>query len=107
MVIAMSTCLMGVMLMGIDPKPGTGSATWLAVVAVFAVVAGGLLTAMFLPPDGGDDILWLGLPRRAAIVIYVVGLLPLFVLPAVYAIVFNSQTLDERDLDRMKAARHQ
>jgi hypothetical protein len=46
----------------------------------------------------------LGLPRRAAIVLYGIGLLPLFVLPVAYALTFDEMTLSEEDLERVRRA---
>jgi len=49
---------------------------------VVAVLAIGFGAALALPATEGPlSKLWLGLPLRAAIVIYGVGLLPIFVLP--------------------------
>jgi hypothetical protein len=45
----------------------------------------------------------LGLPRRAAIVIYVIGLLPLFAMPFAYAATFDDATLSADDLARLRA----
>jgi hypothetical protein len=63
--------------------------------------------ALALPegPGGGTvgEPLLLGLPRRAAVVVYGVGLLPVFVLPIVYALTFDAQTLRAEDLERVRA----
>lgn len=72
---------------------------------VFLLVAGGFALALWLPPDTVDGIYWLGLPRRAAVIIYGVGLLPLFVLPFAYALTFEALTLDDADIERVRAAR--
>ena len=74
---------------------------------VFLLVAGGFALALWLPPDTVDGIYWFGLPRRAAVVIYGVGLLPLFVLPCAYALTFDALTLDDADIERVRAARTQ
>ena len=49
------------------------------------------------PPPAGEPI-WLGLPRRAAILIYGIGLLPVFLLPIAYAMTFDRVTLSDADL---------
>ena len=72
---------------------------------VFLLVAGGFALALWLPPDTADGVYWLGLPRRAAVIVYGVGLLPLFVLPFAYALTFDALTLDDADLERVRAAR--
>jgi hypothetical protein len=72
---------------------------WLLLVAGFgAVLALG-------PTHPADPALWLGLPPRAAIVLYGIGLLPVLVLPLAYALTFDELTLDEADLERVRAAR--
>ncbi|CAN5319107.1 hypothetical protein BH23GEM2_BH23GEM2_01310 [soil metagenome] len=68
----------------------------------FLLVAGGFALALVLPAAG--EPLMLGLPRRAAIVLYGIGLLPLFVLPVAYALTFDEMTLSEQDLDRVRKA---
>jgi len=47
--------------------------------------------------------LWLGLPTRAAIVIYGIGLLPIIVLPVAYAMTFATLTLSAEDVERVRA----
>ena len=46
--------------------------------------------------------LWLGLPARAAVVIYGIGLLPIVVLPVAYALTFETQTLNAADVERVR-----
>ena len=85
-----------------------------ALLAAFALVglmlAGGFALALLLPGAGGTagngtvgEPLLLGLPRRAAIVIYGIGLLPVLVLPVAYALTFEAQTLRDEDLERVRA----
>jgi hypothetical protein len=74
-------------------------------VLVLALVAGGFLIALALPPERVDTPLLLGLPRRAAVILFGVGLLPLFVLPIVYALTFDKLTLTDDDIARVRAAR--
>jgi hypothetical protein len=72
---------------------------------VFLVLAGGFGAVLALPPtDPLDPTLWLGLPPRAAIVMYGIGLLPLFFLPLSYALTFDEMTLSEADLARVRDA---
>jgi len=47
--------------------------------------------------------MWLGLPARAAIVIYGIGLLPIIVLPVAYAMTFATLTLSAEDVERVRA----
>jgi hypothetical protein len=70
---------------------------------VVAVLAIGFCAALALPPNEGPlSRLWLGLPVRAAIVIYGIGLLPIVVLPIAYALTFETQTLNADDLERVR-----
>ena len=73
------------------------------IVVTVSIVAAGMLAAWALP--SGPEPLWLGLPRRAAIVLYGVGLLPLFILPLAYAWTFDRITLREEDMRRVRAMR--
>jgi hypothetical protein len=69
------------------------------------LLGGGLAVVFLLPGDlGAHEPLLLGLPRRAAIVLYVIGLLPILVLPVAYALTFADQTLRPEDLERVLAA---
>lgn len=71
---------------------------------VFAVLVGGFGAALELPGAGADG-LWLGLPPGAAVVLYGVGLLPLFVVPVAYALSFDRFTLDDEDWERVRSVR--
>ena len=72
------------------------------------LLGGGLALVFLLPGDlGAGEPLLLGLPRRAAIVLYVIGLLPILVLPVAYALTFADQTLRPEDLERVLAAARQ
>ncbi len=72
---------------------------------MFLVLLVGFGAVLVLPPDAPNAALWFGLPRRAAIVLYGIGILPLFVLPFAYALTFDSLTLSEEDLARVRAAK--
>jgi hypothetical protein len=65
------------------------------------ILGGGFFAVFFLPALGAAEPLWLGLPRRAAIVLYVIGLLPILVLPVAYALTFTAHTLRPEDLERV------
>jgi hypothetical protein len=70
---------------------------------VVAVLAIGFCAALALPATEGPlSKLWLGLPARAAIVIYGIGLLPIIVLPVAYALTFETQTLSAADVERVR-----
>lgn len=81
---------------------GVGS---LAIPFAFVIVtlALGFGLALYLPAnENAGSTIWLGLPLRAAIVIYGIGLLPAIVLPIAYALTFATQTLDAADVERVK-----
>jgi hypothetical protein len=64
----------------------------------------GFGAALALPATEGPlSQLWLGLPARAAIVIYGIGLLPIVVLPIAYAVTFKTQTLSAEDVEKVRA----
>jgi len=71
---------------------------------LLAVVLCGGFAAMILlpPPDPAEPVLWLGLPRGAAVLIYGVGILPLFLAPVSYALDFERWTLRSEDLERVR-----
>ena len=70
--------------------------------ALMTVLVGAGFIAVFMLPDlGASEPLLLGLPRRAAIVLYGIGLLPTLVLPVAYALTFADQTLRPEDLARV------
>ena len=70
---------------------------------VTAVLVVGFGAALALPATEGPlSTLWLGLPARAAVVIYGVGLLPVIVLPVAYALTFETQTLNAEDVERVR-----
>jgi hypothetical protein len=71
---------------------------------VVAVLVIGFCAALALPATESPlSKLWLGLPARAAIVIYGIGLLPIVVLPVAYALTFESQTLSADDVEAVRA----
>ena len=72
-------------------------------VFVVGVLAIGFCAALAIPATEGPlSRLWLGLPARAAIVIYGIGLLPIIVLPVAYALTFEAQILNAEDVKRVR-----
>ncbi|MFN2635580.1 MAG: hypothetical protein ABR585_00940 [Gemmatimonadaceae bacterium] len=71
---------------------------------VVIVLAVGFGAALALPPTESPlSRLWLGLPARAAVVIYGIGFLPIVVLPIAYAVTFKTQTLNAEDIEKVRA----
>lgn len=61
--------------------------------------------ALALPSGAvGSERIVLGLPLRAAIVLYGIGIVPAFILPLSYALTFDSHTLTEADIARVREA---
>jgi len=74
-------------------------------VGMFVLCSAGFGAALALPAaEGAGGPLVLGLPLRSAIVIYAVGLAPLLVLPLVWARTFETSTLSDEDLRRVREA---
>jgi len=72
---------------------------------VFVLCAGAFVAALLMTPnEGPGGPLFLGLPVRTAIVLYTVGLMPVVVLPFAYAFTFESSTLSDADLVRVRTA---
>lgn len=77
---------------------------WVPFALTLVLVSGGLLLLLALPPaDPAEPALVLGLPLRAAVLLYGVGLLPAFVVPVAYALTFDRLTLGEEELERVRA----
>jgi hypothetical protein len=73
------------------------------IVATFgAVLVGGLVGALLLGPEPPGAPLVLGLPRRAALLLYGVGLLPGPVLSLLYAASFDRSVLSPERLARLR-----
>ena len=74
----------------------------LVAVLLFVVLLLGFGLPMVLAPETATDPLLLGLPLRAAIEIYGVGLLPACFLPLLFAAEFRDEGLDQASLDRLR-----
>lgn len=69
---------------------------------LFVVLVLGFGLPMVLAPETASGPLLLGLPLRAAIEVYGVGLLPALVLPLIFAAEFRDRGLDPRSLDQLR-----
>jgi hypothetical protein len=97
--------LVATMVLGAAQRGRAPASMLIAFAVVGSMLAGGFALALALPADlGAAEPLWLGLPRRAAVIVYGVGLLPVIVLPVVYALTFDAETLRPDDLARVVAA---
>jgi hypothetical protein len=101
----MSTCMVAIMVMGAARKGRVGRLA-LPFAFVFLVLTVGFGAALAHPgTDPANPELWLGLPPRAAIILYVIGFMPLLVIPLAYALTFDEQTLRPEDLERIRRHR--
>jgi len=94
--------MVSVMVMGAARPGRTLGALGPVFGAVFVLLAAAFALALLLPPETAGSALWLGLPRRAAILIYGIGLLPVVLLPVAYAATFDRVTLSDADLARFR-----
>lgn len=94
----------GIMMMGaLRERASIGRlAVPFAIVAI--LLTAGFTLALGLPAtENAASPLFLGLPLRAAIVVYGIGLVPILILPVAYALTFNTQTLSEEDVQKARA----
>lgn len=101
--IAVPVSLVAIMILGaIRGQRGIGKLK-IPFVFVTLILVAGFVAALALPATESEaSRLWLGLPLRAAVVIYGVGLLPIVVLPVAYALTFETQTLKADDVERVR-----
>jgi hypothetical protein len=96
--------LAAVMLLGAARRGRVRPIVGVAIGLTFVVLAGAFALALLLPAvEGAGGPLLLGLPLRTAVVIYGVGIVPMFFLPAAYAAAFDAETLTAEDLQRVRA----
>jgi MFS family permease len=103
--VGLSGCMVGVMVMG-AVRQGRLGRLGIPLAFVFVVLVGCFGLALAHPgTDPADPELWLGLPPRAAIILFGVGLLPLLAMPLAYALTFEEQTLRPEDVERIRSHR--
>lgn len=101
--IAVPIALTAIMILGaVRGDKGIGKLR-IPFVFVALILIAGFLAALMLPAtESATSSLLLGLPLRAAIVIYGIGVLPIIVLPVAYALTFETQTLSAEDVERVR-----
>ena len=100
-----STVMLATMVLGASRNGRAIGVLVVPFAAMLALLLAAFGAALVMPADGPGSRLWLGLPPRAAVILYGIGVLPLFVLPIAYALTFESVTLSEADLERVRNAR--
>lgn len=104
MVVGLALMVVALMALGASRRGTALGRLALPLACTFLILVGGFGAALALPPDEGPGSpLYFGLPLRAALVLYGIGLVPLFLLPLVYAWTFDEMTLSEDDLARVRA----
>ena len=97
--------LMSLMALGAMRRDTLPRVLVLTFVGMFVLCAGAFCFALAMPANEGvGGALLLGLPQRTAIILYGVGVVPIFVLPFAYALTFDENTLNDRDLEQVRAA---
>ena len=103
--IGIPTALGAIMALGAARSDRGLGALKLPFLFVVLILALGFCFALGLPATEAKGVaLFLGLPLRAAIIIYGIGLIPIVVLPVAYAVTFETQTLSEEDMVRVYEA---
>lgn len=90
---------------GTQPRGGRAVSTgpvWVAAAAILLLTGGGLSMALVLGAPEAGASLWGGLPPGAAVLVYLVGILPAFIVPAAYAWGFDDTTLGPDALERLR-----
>ena len=103
MVIGLATMVVSLMVLGVARRGRGVGRLAVPLAFTFVVIVAGFGAALLLPVETVGGRLVLGLPLRAALVLYGVGLLPILVLPLAYALTFDDMTLSEADLARVRA----
>lgn len=94
--------LAGIAILGAARRGRPTSLLSAAIALSFVSVLVGLLVPLALPaPDAATPLL-LGLPRPTAILLLLVGLVPLVLLPLAYAAAFEREVLSEADLAALR-----
>jgi hypothetical protein len=92
------------MALGAGGRAGVSRSLRWILAGTFLVIFAGFAAALALPAaEYAGAPLLLGLPRRAAFVIYGVGILPLLILPVTYAVTFDESRLDPERVRRRVA----
>ncbi len=97
--------LVAFVLLGARRRDGRLGAGWMAVVVLVALVGGILITTAAQPGSAEGEALLLGLPRRAAFVLYGVGIAPLLLLAGAFARGFAAWSATDADVARLRALR--
>jgi hypothetical protein len=107
LMVGTSTIMLATMVLGASRARGGVGKLAVPFVIIFAILIASFSAALSMPAESASSALWLGLPPRAAVILYGIGVFPLFLLPIAYAVTFETLTLSDDDLARVRAARAQ
>lgn len=97
--------LMAMMALGATRRGMLAPALRWTFIGMFVLCAGAFAFALAMPAaEGTGGALLLGLPVRTAVLLYGVGVVPIVILPFAYALTFDTSTLSDDDLARVRAA---
>ena len=102
-IVGISTSLSGTLVIGATRNGRLSRPAILAALVLLLVPLSAFSAAVLLPVESPTDPLVLGLPRRAALVLLGIGVLPLFILPFAYASDTNNAPLDAQALTELRA----
>ncbi len=104
MAIGTSVVHIALMLLGLARAGRPLGGLWAVLGFTLVVCLGAFGAALWRPAESAGAPLVAGLPLRAAVVLYGIGLLPLFVLPLAYALTFDRVTLPAAELEAVRRA---
>jgi len=102
MVLGTVTLLLGLLHRGMRRGRPLPAGVILGLGLLGLVLLAGFAAALLLPAEGPGSRLLLGLPRRAALLLYGVGILPVLWLPLFYAWSFERTVLSAEELAALR-----
>jgi hypothetical protein len=105
MAVAVVTQLTAFVLLGARRRDGRIGAAWVAVGALVVLVGGVLVTVIVSADAGAAEPLLGGLPRRAGLVLYGVGMAPLLLVAGSFARSFDAWVPTEAEVEQLRALR--
>lgn len=100
--LGVASVLTGTLILGASRGGRLSHTAALSAIAMFVILMVCLVAASVLPIEDATGPLWLGMPRRAAIVLIGVGVVPMLVLTLAYARDQRDHALDAGALDRLR-----
>lgn len=103
MILGIAMQLGGITVLGGSRQGRPNRCIFIAAIFLMLVIIAGFGAATLLPAEtAASGPYLLGLPRRAAIILLGVGMLPFFILPFLYAADFEAEGLDHASLEHLR-----